>query len=189
MIIEGILFSYEIIPRDRGDTALEEVSMLFEKMKRDIPELENVEIILRPEGVKGLILVDLRRVMKEKSEENAEELSDIIRKRISEAFDAGELLSISKIRMIHRIVKTDIKDIEKQGEFFSRYINDKWKIDIHTRKLLDRMETIRKVASHIKMPVDLKNPKYILHIEVLGPSITVIYLVNTEKREETILRL
>jgi len=189
MIIEGILFSYEIIPRDRSDMALEEVSNLFKKIERELPEAEKAEIMLKPEGVKGLILVDLRRIIEAKSEAEAEEFSRKIREKIAEAFDAGELLSISKIRMIHRIVKTDVEEIGKQGIFFSNYINDKWKIDIHTRKLIDRMEAIRAVASHINMPVDLKKPKYILYIEVLGPSLTVMYLVNTEKIEETILKL
>jgi len=189
MIIEGILFSYEIIPRDRGDIALDEVNRFVAKMKDRYPELEEADIIFKPEGLKGLILVDLRGTVQKMPKEKLEEFSKTMINALREALDRGELLSISKIRIIHKIVRTDIAAIAKEAPYFAKYINDRWKIDIHTRKIIDRMETIKAVAAHISQPVDLKNPRYVLYIEVLGPALTVMYLVDKEKESETILRL
>ena len=189
MRIEGILFSYEIMPRDRGDIAFEEVNKFMDMLSKKIPELKNSEIILMPEGVKGLILVDLRKVVEGISPEEIDRIRKQIIEEIKGAFDRGELLSIPKVRIIHKIVKTNTETIAEESKYFAGLITDKWKIEIHTRKIIDRMQTIRKVAEHINQPVDLKNPHYILNIEVIGPEITVIYLVDIENIGDTIIKL
>lgn len=176
------------MPRDRGDIAFEDINKLFDKIRSELDVKGDIDIMFKPEGVKGLILVDLRNVIKNLPPEKAENISNTIWGKIIESFDKGELLSVSKIRRIHKIVPTDIDDIEKQAEFFAKYIDSEWKIDIHTKKIIDRTKTIRSVASHINQPVNLKNPRYILYIEVIGPTITVMYLVDTKNVRDTILR-
>ncbi len=189
MRMDGILFSYEIMPRDRGDIALEEVSKLIDSLSEMIPELKDAEIIFKPEGVKGLILVDLRKALEKATPERVDNIYEAIIHEIKRAFDEGELLSISRVRIIHKIVRTDINIIADESKYFVPFIKDKWKIEIHTKKIIDRMETIKKVATHFDKPVDLKNPRYVLHIEVIGSSLTVMYLVDTQKVEKTIIKL
>ncbi len=189
MRIEGLLFSYEIMPRDRGMFAFEEVNRFIESAKGTIREVGEAEVVFNPEGVKGLILVDLRRAFSKLTDEEADSRRRRIISLLREAFDRGELLSISRVRILHKITRTNVAEIAECARIFVPYIKDRWKIEIHTKKLIDRMETIRAVAAHIDQKVDLKNPRYILHIEVIGPTITVMYLVDSENVEDTIIKL
>ncbi|MEX0568747.1 MAG: THUMP domain-containing protein [Candidatus Njordarchaeota archaeon] len=190
MKAEGLLFSYRTVPRDLGAYAVEDVRKFLEKIQKKFPILQGAEVLHRPEGVKGYVFVDLRPAFESIPEDKAVEITSSLISAIKEAFDRGELMSIARVRIIHKIANTDIESISKvTKEIFADKIKGKWKIEIHTRKIIDRIETIKAVGSHIDKPVDLKNPEYVLHIEVLGRKMTLLYLVYKPKEDDVIIRI
>ena len=187
-MLDGILFSYETHPRDLGESAIYQVEGLLKNLGEIIPNHEKAILIPRPGGVNGLILLDLRECLRYVDVNEKITIRKNLVEFLVEAFDKGDLLSIVKIRIIDFIVPLDIDKLVDVTRFLADRIRGTWKIELRTRKMADRMEIIRKVASVVDQPVDLKNPKFVLNIEILSRDLVVVYLVDKEREEETIIR-
>lgn len=188
MKFEGILFSYETYPVERGYEALSDVRRALTELEGILKGISDIQPLLRPDGVKGLILLDLRQLIGEKSTLELNHIRKHIVDKLKELMDMGNMLNISKIRIIDKICDTNLDCIIEASKSYKDIINADWRITLRSRKLLNREEVIREVAKLINAPVNLKNPIYNLHIEVLGPTYTMIYLVIKEKENETIIR-
>ena len=186
--MEAILFSYETIRSDMGPRAYDEILDFLDELKKDFPELERAQISYNPENIKGYILVDLRDAIKSMDEAKLKVFTEKFLEAVRKAYDEGRLLAVSKARIIHKLCETSIEKIVECAKFFAPLITGTWKIEIRTRKIFDRMEVIRKVAEIIKQKVDLKNPQFVLHIEILGKNLTVMYLTRSGEEEKVIIR-
>jgi len=167
--LEGILISYQLVPRDVGFDAKFEVLNIIESVARDFPILRSAQVKLRPAGFKGLILVDFRPITYRLSQTEIDLLREKITKTYEKMRQEGAIRYISKFIILDALVETDIEKIADAVKKLSDKVKGKWRITLKTRKYpIDRMLLIKKAAEHIDLPVDLKNPEYIVLIEIIG---------------------
>lgn len=188
-MFEGVLFSYETHPRDLTESAVYQTSILLENLKDIVPNIEKAKLIPRPGGINGYILLDLRECLQNLDLDAKSEIRARFIDFIKKAFDEGLILSISKVRIIDFIVPLDVEKLTEMARILAPKISDVWKLEPRTRKLIDRMELIRRVAAVIDRPVDLQNPRFILNIEVLSSDLVAVYLVDSTKEDESIIKL
>ncbi len=187
-MFEGVLFSYETHPRDLSESAIYQVETLLRNLGEIIPNIDKARLMPRPGGINGLILLDLRECLQSMDIEARESIRRQLTHFIEKAFDEGMLLSIIKVRILNFIVPLDLDRLVETAKILARRIKGRWKIELRTRKMADRMEIIRQVAAVIDQPVDLKNPQFILNIEILSKELVVVYLVDKERESETIIK-
>ena len=174
--MEGLLASYSIIPYDASFEAEYEIRSLLSELAEEFPKIDELNIIVSPGGFNGLILIDLRDFVSGKDEK----FKKMLRKRVFEKFEEmrrrGDIRYIKKLVILDYLVKTDVEEVMEVVRKYKDVIGDRWRITLKSRGVLeDKMSFIRKVAEPIDKQVDLKNPKYIIHIEVLG-ELTGVYL-------------
>jgi len=179
--LEGILASYELVPRERSFEAKMEIQNIIYELAEKYPFLKNVEAHLCPGGFKGLILVDLRGIKNSVNTSVLEEVkSDFINTFYTRQRD-GKIRYITRILILDALVPTDIEEIRKAMERIKEKVKGRWRITLKTRGFpVDRMELIKKAAEPISQPVDLKNPEYVVIINILG-DVTGISVVKAEE--------
>jgi len=158
-----------------------ELQNIIYELAREYPFLKNVEAQLRPGGFKGLILLDLRKIIKQLDEETKEELRRKFIELFQERQKQGRIRYIRRILILDAIVPTDAECVKKALEKLKHRIRGKWRITLKTRGYrINRMEFIKKVAEPIFYPVDLENPEYVVIINILG-DIAAISIVRAEE--------
>lgn len=163
-IISGILLHYSTYPQDFSFEAWHETEDLLEELSGEFTSLKEGEIIVAPEGMKGLIFIDLRG----NPLSNEKKFREMFTKRLQKGKDENFWTYITKPFCFNFVVKSTVKKIALSVEKLKDRVNGKWRIKLNTRKRLPRRETIEKAAEPIKYPVDLEAPEYIVRIESLG---------------------
>ncbi|MCR8433426.1 MAG: hypothetical protein NDP13_03400 [Crenarchaeota archaeon] len=187
-MFEGALFSYETHPRDLTESAIYQVETLLGNLASIIPDSEKAKLIPRPGGINGYILLDLRECLQKLNFDARLEIRAKFIEFIKKAFDEGALLSILKVRILDFIVPLDLEKIVDAAKYLAPKIKGTWKLEPRTRKLIDRMELIKKVAEVIDEPVDLQNPRFSLNVEVLSNDLVAVYLVDNTREHESIIK-
>ncbi len=178
--LEGIIASYPLVPKDVGFFARFEVMNLIEEVAQKYPILRKADVLLNPNGHKGLILVDFRPIFYQLDLNEVNE----IRKSIEETYTSW--LKERKIRYINRflivdaLVETNIDKIAEAVKKLKDKVKGRWRITLKTRKYpINREELISKAAEPISQPVDLENPEYIVQIEIIDNT-TAIAIIKRE---------
>ena len=174
--MEGILVAYSIVPYDATFEARYELKILLNELEELFPNISSVEMHIAPSGLNGLILVDLRDYMRDKDDQFKGKFREEFLRKFEEMKEGGEIRYIVKITFFDYLVETDVSKIAEKIKNYKNVIDDRWRLTIRTRKMVgDRKEFIQKLAEPIEQPVDLKNPVYVIFVEVLG-DLTGVYL-------------
>lgn len=165
-MMEGILIHYSTYPADFGFEAYYEVNDLLEEIFNQDDSVENVDIKIAPDGMDGLILIDLRAnpIATEIEEKKIAALKKAMKKGKKE----GYWEYLSKPIFFNRIVNSNPSKIAKAVRKLKDQVKGKWRIKIKSRHRIPRRKTIEAAAKHISFPVDLENPEYMVKIECLG---------------------
>ena len=174
--MEGLLIAYPIVPYDASFEAKYETKILMKELVKQYPDLENFSLKVAPSGFKGLILVDLREALVEVGKYKIEAMKDFIRQLYETKRENGDLRYLLKLIILDYLVETDSKKIFQKVASYRDIIQNKWRLKVKSRGILpDKKAFIEEVAEAIDAPVDLENPVFIIHIEILG-ELTGIYL-------------
>ncbi len=166
--MEGLLITYRIFPYDLSFEARYETKLLLRKIASHFPGLNKAKILVAPCGMKGIILVDIREAVKEFGEEDKVNMKSLIFDKFNELVNNGEINHIAKLKVLDYLIDMDLDKLVKRVEEIAPMIKGKFRITLKSRgKIKDRGEFIRKIAEPINAPVDLKNPDYIVWIEVV----------------------
>ncbi len=183
--MEGIFATYLIYPRDFVFEARFELLNMLNNLSTKFPELKDAEryLIVNPEGYKGILIVDLRDVLKDVEKERKEKMAREILLEFEKNKEEGMIKYLQKLLILDAIVNTDIEEISKAVERLKDKVKGKWRITLKTRKWpIDRMQLIRKAAEPIEMPVDLENPEYEVIIQIFG-KLTGIAIIKRKSEE------
>lgn len=176
--MDGILVSYPLVPKDVGFFARFEVMNLIEEVAQRYPVLRKAEVIMNPEGHKGLILVDFRPIFYQLDSAEIENIRREIEETYSRWMKERKIRYINRFIVIDALVKTDIEDITKAVQKLRHKVQGKWRITLKTRKYpINREELIKRAASPIDKPVDLENPEYVVQIEIIE-NLTAIAIIK-----------
>lgn len=176
------MISYPIFPYDASFEAAYETKILMRETVEKFPALKKFGLIVAPNEFKGLILVDLRETLKEIDAAETEHIASFIKKVYSLKREEGALKYLLKLVTLDYLVETDVDKIREKVASYRNIINDKWRLKVRSRGVLvDKRDFIEKVADEIDAPVDLENPTFIIHIEILG-DFTGIYLERTRSQ-------
>lgn len=165
-MLEGLLLHYPTYSSDFSYEAYFETEDLLEELSMKIPALVKADLVIAPEGMNGLIVIDLRD--NPLSNVREKEFKRNFNKKLEEGKAQGYWKYIAKPVFFNRIINSKINEIAASVKTLKEKIKGKWRIKINTRHRIPRRETIEEVAKHITYPVDLENPKYIVKIECLG---------------------
>lgn len=165
-MLEGILIHYSTYPADFGYEAYYEVNDLLEEVLTHVDAVENIDVTIAPDGMDGLLLIDLRDapIATAVEEKTIAALKSAMKKGKKE----GYWEYISKPIFFNHIVDSNPAKIANAVKNLKDQVKGKWRITIKSRHRIPRRKTIDAAAKHIKFPVDLENPKYIVKIECLG---------------------
>lgn len=163
-MIRGILIHYSTYPQDFSFEAWHETEDLLEELSQEFSSLKEKETIVAPDGMKGLIIIDLR----ENPLSNEEKFRKLCTKTLQRGKNEKFWTYITKPYFFNFLVETNVSKIATAVEKLRKRINGKWRIKLNTRKRLPRQEIIEKAAEPIKSPVDLEDPEYIVRIECIG---------------------
>ncbi len=167
--MEGLLITYNIVPYDATFDAKYEVRRFLNRLSKEFKFLGKAKMLVAPSGLKGIIVVDLREYR-----DNIEILGEEkFKSRLKEEFETWiqnqDFLYVNKIRFLDFLVENSIEELIKVMEHYAKIIDDDWRLTLKTRGLIqDRSELIKKLARPIEQPVNLKDPKYVIHVEFLG---------------------
>jgi len=179
--VQGILATYQIIPKDYGFEARFELLNLLHDISKNFPELERAKVVMRPGGFKGILLADLRDALAEVEPERLELIREEVWKEFRRRKSENAIRYIQRFIVLDAIVETDIDKIAEAVRKLKDKVKGKWRITLKTRKYpIDRNLLIKKAAEPITLPVDLENPEYIVLIEILG-NMTAIAILKQEE--------
>ena len=174
--MEGLLIAYPIFPYDASFEAEYETKILMKELIKQHPNLENFSLKATPSGFKGLILVDLRDTLARIEKNEIEEIKEFMRQLYESKRENGDFRHLLKLKILEYLVETNSKKIFQKVASYREIIRDKWRLKVKSRGVLpDKKAFIEEIAEAIDAPVDLENPIFIIHIEILG-ELTGIYL-------------
>lgn len=170
--------SYPLVPKDFGFFAKLEIMDLIDTVAQKFPIMKKTEILVNPFGHNGLILIDFRPLFYQLDSEEIKAIREEIESIYSEWRSKNKLRHINRFLIIDVLVETDISKIVNAVMKLRNKIRGKWRITLKTRKYpIDREELIRRVAEPINEPVDLRNPEYIVWIEIIS-NLTAIAIIK-----------
>ena len=167
--MEGLLISYSIVPYDATFDAKYEVRRFLNRLSKKYPFLEKAKMIVAPNSLKGLIIVDLREY-RDKIELIGE---SEFKKRIEEEFEIWQknqdFLYVKKLKTLDFLVENEEEKLLEVMQYYAEIVDDRWRLTLKSRgRVEERRKLIEKLAEPIKQKVDLENPKYNIYIEILG---------------------
>lgn len=164
-MIQGILLHYPTYPADFGFEAYYEVEDLLAVLSNKF-NVWNGRISIAPDGMKGLLLIDLRNTPI--SHQNEGKFQRFCKQTLQKGKNEEYWERITKPLFFNALVKSRVDEIANTTKQLKDRIKGKWRIKLRTRHRIPRRETIEKAAKPIQHPVDLENPEYIVRIECMG---------------------
>lgn len=165
-MIQGLLLHYRTYPADFSFEARYEIEDLLEELTKEFDCSGGERIQMNPDGMEGLIFIDLQETPIPTQEE--ERYKRTFTKRLEEGRRKGYWNNLSNPHFFNIVVPSDVENIATAVEKLKKRIQDKWRIKIRTRHRISRRETINEAAKSIDLPVDLEDPVYIIQIKCFG---------------------
>ncbi len=186
--MEGILISYQIIPKDKRIEAEFELSDLLMLLAKKYPGIDNIDKFLVHLPFRGLLLLDLSDYVKNLSNEEKIELKKLFLEEFEKAKEEQRARAIVKVVPFDKLVRTDLVEIEKAVAELSTRITGKWRITLRRRGdvKLKREDIIKAAAKPIdtsKYPVDLKNPDFVVYIDIIGDLTGILIATKDEAKK------